>query len=209
MGFLPKSFIKIHEKTRIPTLALIASLVIGIIFLAPFPSWYLLVGFISSATVFTYIVGGPALRVFRKHAPDLKRPFKLPGSIIWAPLAFIGATLIVFWTGWPLNGYLAIAIFSGLLLFIVLKIAHAIPNTFDKKSIKAGWWVPVYVIVLTVMSYIGDSGLGGRNFIAFPYDDVAVIIVAIVFYIIAVYSGIKTDEIAEITNSGTQYLAEE
>ena len=208
-GFLPKVFIKVNEKTRIPFVALITSLIVGLVFLAPFPSWYKLVGFISSATVFTYIVGGPALRVFRKHAPDLKRPFKLPASIIFSPLAFIGASLIVYWSGWPLDGYLGIAIFAGLLLFAVLKLAHAIPNTFNAKSIKAGWWVPVYTIVLIFISYIGDTGLGGRGFIPFPLDDVVVIIVGLVFYFIAVYSGIKSDEIAEITGSGTQYLSEE
>ena len=38
---------------------------------SPFPSWYLLVGFISSATVFTYIMGGVALRHFRKTVTAL------------------------------------------------------------------------------------------------------------------------------------------
>ena len=36
---------------------LVISLIVGIIFFAPFPSWYKLVGFITSATVFTYLIG--------------------------------------------------------------------------------------------------------------------------------------------------------
>lgn len=209
LGFLPKSFIKISEKYRIPVVPLIASLVIGLVFLAPFPSWYKLVGFISSATVFTYIVGGPALRVFRKHAPDLKRPFKLPGSVIFAPLGFVGASLVVFWTGWPLDLYVAVAIFSGLLLFGVLKAFKAIPGTFTKESVKSGWWVPVYILVLTALTYFSDSGLGGNNMMPFPWDNVVTIVVAIIFYVIAVTSGIKTEEIETIIRSGTQYLEEE
>jgi len=41
-GYFPKIFLRIYEKTRIPLFALIAALVVGSIFLAPFPSWYTL-----------------------------------------------------------------------------------------------------------------------------------------------------------------------
>ncbi|MGC9219021.1 MAG: amino acid permease, partial [Athalassotoga sp.] len=49
-GYFPSALLKIHSKTRIPYIALIASLVLGVVFFLPFPSWYLFVGFISSAT---------------------------------------------------------------------------------------------------------------------------------------------------------------
>uniref|UniRef100_UPI0026318FE0 APC family permease n=1 Tax=Ferroplasma sp. TaxID=2591003 RepID=UPI0026318FE0 len=101
IGYFPKALSRVSKKTRVPVLPIILSVIIGLIFLAPFPSWYALVGLITGATAFTYIVGGSALMVFRKEAESLKRPFKLPFATILAPIAFVGATLIVYWSGWP------------------------------------------------------------------------------------------------------------
>jgi len=98
-GYLPSALLKIHGKTKVPYIALIASLVIGVFFFLPFPSWYLFVGFSTSATVLTYIISPIALQVFRKNAPQLKRSFKLPYAGIIAPIAFIGGALIVYWSG--------------------------------------------------------------------------------------------------------------
>ncbi|MGC8514673.1 MAG: APC family permease [Thermoplasmata archaeon] len=211
LGYLPNSMMKVNEKRRIPIFPLVVSLIVGIVFFAPFPSWYKLVGFITSATVFTYLIGGPALRSLRRNATELKRPFKLPGSSILAPLAFIGASLIVYWSEWPLVGELAIAIFIGL---IVYGIFFFMKNKNDPtrqtihtgRFIKSGIWVPVYIIVLSIESYLGESGLGGTNIIPYPYDLFVVIVVAIIFFFWADHSGIRTQEIEEIVQLDSQYL---
>jgi len=119
-GYFPSFFQRLHERYRIPWIALIATLIVGAIFLLPFPSWYLLVGFISSATVFTYIMGGVALRVFRRTAPDLKRPYRLPASSVLAPIGFLAAALIVYWSGIELVLILIYAIFAGLPFYMML-----------------------------------------------------------------------------------------
>ena len=219
-GHLPRAVIKVNEKTGIPLVPLIASLVIGLIFFAPFPSWYSLVAFITSATVFTYLVGGPALRVLRKHAPDLKRPFKLPGSYIISPIGFVGASLVVYWSGWPLDLYLLIGVYLGFLVYIIfLLIAPKSMQRFTSKDIKAGLWGPVYAAVLTFMTYIGStdfySGFGAstfgmpRNLLQFPYDVIAVMVIAVLFYIWAAKSGVKTPEISTIIDQKSQFLSEE
>ncbi len=209
MGYFPRSMIKVHEKHRIPVLPLLVSLLIGFIFFIPFPSWYKMVGFISSSTVFTYIVGGTALMTLRKHASDFKRPFKLRGASILSPIAFIGASEIVYWTGWPLVAYLAIAIFIGLVLWAVMVYVFKAPGKFDAQSLKAGMWVPVFVIVLVILSYIGGASFGGRGILSFPLDLIVVAFVALIFYFWSLYSGYKTEEIVEIGTLGTQYLQEE
>ena len=212
LGLLPKQLTKVNEKRRIPVLPLVLTLIIGFIFFAPFPSWYKLVGFITSATVFTYLVGGPALRVFRKHAPELKRPFTLKGSMILSPLAFVGASLVVYWSGWPLVGDLAIAIFIGLVVYLIFYFIHtasgdrSVISIFSARYVKAGIWVPVYILVLSLESYLGETFLGGSNIVPYPYDLVMVIVVAVVFYIWAVMSGIKSDEIKTMIESDSQYV---
>ena len=117
-GYLPEFFMKIG-KTRIPTYSLIAALIIGFIYLLPFPSWYALVGFISSATVLTYIMGGIGLAVLRKTAPDLKRPFKLSGASIIAPIATLAAGLIVYWSSFGVLFYVFTSVLLGLPIFMV------------------------------------------------------------------------------------------
>ncbi len=211
LGYLPSSMLKVDQKRRIPVMPLIVSLIVGIIFFAPFPSWYKLVGFITSATVFTYLIGGPALRSLRRNAKELKRPFKLPGSSILAPLAFIGASLVVYWSGWPLVGDLAIAIFIGLIVYVVFfllkqKSDPTRQRIHTSEFIKSGIWVPVYIIVLSIESFIGETTLGGSNYVPYPWDLVMVIIVAIAFYFWAEHSGIRTQEIEEIVSLDSQYL---
>jgi len=115
-GYLPELFLKIG-KTRIPTYSLITAIIIGFIFLLPFPSWYALVGFISSATVLTYIMGGIGLAVLRKHAPELNRPFKAPLASIIAPIATLAAGLIVYWSSFGVLFYVFTAVFLGLPVF--------------------------------------------------------------------------------------------
>jgi amino acid transporter len=207
---LPKSLTKIHEKFRIPVLPLVISVLVGFIFFAPFPSWYKLVGFISSSTVFTYIVGGSALMVFRKHAPELKRPFRLGGSGVIAPIAFIGASLIVYWSGWPIVGYVAAAIFLGLVVYGILAVTNKkdVINIFTKQALKAGAWVPAYIVSLVVLSYLGETDYGGIGVLNFPVDFVVVIIVGLIFYFWSVSSGYRTEEIEQILARGTQFLAQ-
>ncbi|MDS0256749.1 APC family permease [Thermoplasmatales archaeon AK] len=208
-GYLPTRVTKINEKTRVPVIPLVASFVITLIFFAPFPSWYKLVGFITSSTVFTYIVGGTALRVFRRHAGELDRPFKLPGSKILSPAAFIGATLIVYWSGWPLVGYLAIAVFLGLVVYGIMVGMKWMPNIFTRKNFNAGVWVPVYIVILAFLSLLGDTSLGGLGVVHFPWDFLVVGVTAFIFYLWSVFAGYRTEDIDTIVNGGLQFVPSE
>ncbi|MUN29681.1 APC family permease [Sulfuracidifex metallicus] len=115
-SYFPNIFAKVG-RTGIPFFALLASLIVGSIFLAPFPSWYLLVGFISSATVFTYIMGGIGLESLRRNASDLKRPYRVPAARIIAPIATIAAILIVYWSGFTTLFYILSGLTIGVPLF--------------------------------------------------------------------------------------------
>ncbi|BBG22947.1 hypothetical protein IC006_0231 [Sulfuracidifex tepidarius] len=115
-SYFPNIFSKVG-KTGIPFFALLASLVVGSIFLLPFPSWYLLVGFISSATVFTYIMGGIGLESLRNHAPDLKRPYKANPAKVIAPIATTAAILIVYWSGFTTLFYILSGLSIGVPIF--------------------------------------------------------------------------------------------
>ncbi len=145
-GYMPKKFLDISERTRIPWVALIAALIIGFIFFLPFPSWYLFVGFISSATVLTYVIGPIALHAFRKHAPELKRPYRLPAASIIAPIGFIGAGLIVYWAGLATLTLVYGTVFIGLSLFYLFYAP-------TKLNLSKGYSYAIGIIILISMIF--------------------------------------------------------
>lgn len=117
-GYLAKSLLKI-TKRGIPIFSLVIGTIAGVIYLLPFPSWYLLVGLISSTSLFTYTMGGVSLKVLRKHAPGLKRLFTIPYASVFAPLGFISGDLVVYWAGFVTVYYAMTAILIGLPLYII------------------------------------------------------------------------------------------
>ncbi|HUY56552.1 MAG TPA: APC family permease [Candidatus Micrarchaeaceae archaeon] len=118
VGYLPKMFQSIVARFRIPWIALIASTVVGCLFFLPLPSWYELVGIITSATVLTYIMGGIGVHVLRRTAGSLYRPFRLPAADLIGPAGFVGALMIVYWSGFPTLAIVFAAVFIALPIFV-------------------------------------------------------------------------------------------
>ncbi|ARD84705.1 aspartate/glutamate family transporter [Ferroplasma acidiphilum] len=208
IGYFPRTFGKVSKRTGVPVFSLLISLVLGLIFLVPLPSWYVVVGLVSGVAGFTYILGGSTLMVLRREASDLKRPFKLPYARILSPVAFIGASLIVYWTGWPTVAYIAIILFAGFAVYLVFLAFHHVDNIFTKENIQGGYWVPLLIIALTILSYLGESNFGGINLFPFPYDFLVVMVVSLIFYFLSVKSGFRTSEITDMIESGEQYIDE-
>jgi len=161
--YLPAPLRHVSQRTGIPIGALIAALVLMLIFLLPLPSWYLLVGLISSATVLTYSMGGVGLLVLRRTAPELHRPFRLQGVQIIAPLAFIAAAFIVYWSGTATLNYIVTAVVIGLALYAWF-YAPARMGANRAASIAAGVVMLVAVLVLT---YFGPLWTNVLPFLAF------------------------------------------
>jgi amino acid transporter len=157
-GYFPGIFNRIHERWGIPVASLVASVVVGCIVLAPLPSWYELVGLISSGTVLTYIMGGVGLRVLRRTAPQLHRPFRLGGSAVLAPIAFIAATLIVFWSGTATLNYIITAVFIGLPIYAWLFAPQKLGANPVGSSI-AGIVMLIVVLVTAIFGPLGQKAL--------------------------------------------------
>jgi amino acid transporter len=115
-GFAPKA-LQWYNRWGIPWVSLIVSFVIGCLFFIPAPSWYQLVSFITGTTALTYIMGGLGVPVFRKYAPSLHRPYRLGGSAVMAPVGFLAAAILVFWSTFTTLANIYAAVFVGLPLF--------------------------------------------------------------------------------------------
>lgn len=274
-GFFPKQLLKIEERTRIPIVALIVTTIIGAIFIAPFPSWYLFAGFITDAFTLSFIAGPLALHVFRKHAPLLTRPFKLPFALPVGCLAFVGAALIVYWSEFSGLIYVFSVVFAGLPVFYmlyapkklgistsvslvvgivqfvlvvidsfwgygVLHIGQVVTGTQPtvpdgtltqnfliywaalalivwvptlmidhfankdgKQILRSAWFILVLLFIEMIVSWfsvLGTFPYGplAKAYIPFPYDTLAMVVVAVVIYFWGLRSGFRTPELAEV-----------
>ncbi len=158
-GYFPRAIHSIHERFRIPWVALLVSLIVGLVFLVPLPSWYALVGFISSTSALTYVTGGALLPGLRKYAPNLKRPFKLPAVWIFGGLGFIAAAMVLFWSGFLLMTWVLISIDVGVAIYV----AYAMPNKLGvSRALGYGMGV-IILVVLAVLAFYGpiwsDNGV--------------------------------------------------
>lgn len=98
-GELPAGLQKIN-RWGVPWVALVLTTGIGFLLFLPVPSWYVFVGMVSTAMVLNYLMAGPAMAVFRRLAPQLPRPVKIPFPGFWGAAGYICSLMLVYFAGW-------------------------------------------------------------------------------------------------------------
>lgn len=116
--FFPQIMARVNRH-GVPAVSAVVSFGIGCLFFLPAPSWYRLVGFISSALVLSTLAASVALVVLRRTAPSLPRPFRLPAAGIFAPAGFAAATLIIYWCGFVTLFNLVTVLLGGMAAYAV------------------------------------------------------------------------------------------
>jgi amino acid transporter len=97
---VPEVFEKTSQRTKVPVFGVIIAAIIGLLFLLPFPSWSSLIYIVTGASVMMYAGAPLALGALRKSKPNLARSYRLPAAGVIAPLSFVLANFIVYWSGW-------------------------------------------------------------------------------------------------------------
>ncbi|WP_029423153.1 APC family permease [Alicyclobacillus macrosporangiidus] len=178
-------FSKVDPKTGVPRAALWLSFILAIVWILPaqFDTWSKLVDAVTSATVMTYMVGPISMMSMRRTLPNMKRPFRLPGGHILAPLAFIAATCIIYWAGWNTDEFLIGLTLASLILYFAFMDKSDETRSRIGRDWKAGVWLVVYYIFILIMSYIGAYGPMKQPWVPGPYlDTIVVVIGAILLY---------------------------
>ncbi len=184
------------NKNGAPSTGLWITWIVGILFFLPFPSWQKIVTFISSATVLGYGIGPVALMTLRRSLPlgSYPRPFTLKGASLWAPLAFIVANFIIYWSGAGTDNFL----FGGLaIIFVLFVIGQAITHggKLGHLQWKGAWWLAPYFFAMWLATYLGPKDLiGGTGLLTFYQGMVVVVIISIAIMAIAVASGLPEPE---------------
>ena len=187
-GTLFKIFAKVDEKTGIPRPALWLAFILSIFWTLPFPSWGTLIGVVSDALVLTYALAPISAYAFRKNAPHVPRPFHLRGLSVIGPIAFIIASLIVYWTGWGVDSWL---LGSQLVMFVIYLLAKKWVPTAQvafRQQIKSSWWLVFYYIAIIIVSYFGN--FGGIGAIPGVWDQIFIAVIAVITYYWGGYTGL-------------------
>jgi amino acid transporter len=145
----------------VPVLALLLTTGAALLFLLPLPSWYELVGFLSSATVLTYVSGAFAVPSLRRTADRLERPYRVPLAAIVAPAAFVAGFLILVWAGFALLSWIVALVAAGEIVYLA---TFGVPR---HALARAEVWVVTVVLVVgwAAWAIFGPIGnLGGSLF---------------------------------------------
>lgn len=196
---LPNWLGRLNQKYFIPRAAMIADFVLAAILVSVFRNWNLLATVIAASTLIAYLTGPVTVMTLRKISPSLNRPFK-PKFMVWlAPVAFVLTSLAIYWSMWPTTIQVIFVIALGLPIYIYYEIRYQ--HSDLKEQLKHSWWLIGYMIFMSIMSYVGSEGFGGRNFIPYPIDFVVIIIASLAFYYWGINSSMKhVDERAEKVN---------
>ncbi len=166
-GYVPSAFSNI-SKRGVPVFGVIFSFFVGMLLFLPFPGWQKLVTFISSATALVYGTAPLALAALRKQDPDRPRPFRLRLAGILAPVGFVFANLIIYWSGWKIDWKLFAAVGFGFLLLGIATVTKP-PTSRPPFEWRASVWLWPYLGGMALISYLGQFGRG-RNVIPFWWD---------------------------------------
>ena len=158
-GYVPDKFEKTN-RARVPMFGILFTTALGMLFLLPFPSWSKLVGIATSSSVLMYAGAPLALGALRKSKPDLPRAYRLPAAGVLAPLAFVFATWVIYWSGWQTLTTLTVAMLIGYALVAISYRLDLNPSA-PRIDWAAATWIFPYFIGLLVISYFGDFGAGG------------------------------------------------
>lgn len=183
-GFFSKLFTRVSDQ-GVPLAALLLNLAVSLLVfvLLPFSE---VVQLNSSAIILSFVVGPVGVVALRRLLPDAVRPMKVPAVVPVAALAFIIATLIIYWSGWATVWRLGVCLLIGLVLFLFQARKRG-AGALDLKE--ARWLVP-YLLGLALVSALGS--FGGLGVIPFGIDMALLVAVGAITFALAV--GCRLDQ---------------
>jgi amino acid transporter len=192
--YYPQVFAKVDSR-GVPWASLIFGFLFGLLFLLPFPSWHSLVGLVTAASVLMYAGAPLSLGAFRRQVPEANRPYRMPGASIISPIAFIVANLIIYWSGFETIWKLGIALVVG---YVLIGISMAFDRNRPPLDWKSAQWLPVYLIVMGIISWQGQYGPGNTGRIGFGWDALIVAVFSLVIYYWSMATKLPKEEMLDL-----------
>jgi amino acid transporter len=208
--YAPQVFAKV-SKRGIPWVGLIGAFLFGLVFLLPFPSWHSLVNLIVGASVLMYAGAPLSVGAFRRQVPEASRPYRMPWAAVLAPVSFIIADLLIYWSGWEVVWKLGLVLLIG---YVLIGISMAFDKQRPPLDWKNGWWLPVWLVGLGIISWQGQYSGGAvaapvnTGNIPFWWDTVVVAGFSLAIYYLAMWCRLPRQEMLDLVNrqAGEQEL---
>jgi amino acid transporter len=201
--YIPQVF-QMTDRRGVPWVSLISSFVLGLVFLLPFPTWQSIVGLTTGASVLMYCGAPLSLTAFRRRMPEMTRPYRMPFALVISPIAFIVASLLIYWSGFETLWKLGICIVIGYTVIGVSMIFDEQRPRLGRQEWIAASWLPVYIIGMGLISWNGQFSGGavlaplptGR--IHFWWDIGVVAVFALVIFAWAYFASLPKEEMLAI-----------
>jgi amino acid transporter len=202
--YAPQAFGKVSAN-GIPWVGLIFAFLFGLLFLLPFPSWRSIVGIIVGASVLMYAGAPLSVGAFRGQVPDANRPYRMPAAAVLAPISFVVADLLIYWSGWLVVWKLGIVLVIG---YVLIGISMAFDPQRPPLDWKSAVWLPVWLGGLGIVTWQGQYGPGNTGRIPFWWDMLIVAAFSVVIYYWAMRTKLSRDEMLLLVNrqSGEEEL---
>jgi amino acid transporter len=157
---MPKSFGTVHPVWGVPRTAMWFNLAVSFVFLFFFRGWGTLAAVISVATIISYLTGPVSAMTLRRTAPDLHRPLRLPALALFACLAFVFSTELLYWAKWPLTGEIILLIVVALPVYFYFKtMADEFFSQTERMMLLLAAIVPTLLLALfACATYVYFSG---------------------------------------------------
>jgi amino acid transporter len=202
---LPKAVAGV-SRSGVPLVSVIIAFIVGEIAFLPFPSWQSLVGLVTSATAIMYAFAPISLRALRIRDPERIRPYRLPAHQVLAPVAFVSANLIIYWSSYQAEWKLGLATVLGLVIFAITRATRPAAERLPLNW-KASAWVWPWFIGMMVIGAFGRYG-GGEQ-IPEWWDIAVVTVFALVIYFFGVRGAVSGEEVnAAVAIEETELAAE-
>lgn len=171
---MPTRLGEVNRKYQTPRRAMVVNMLLGVVLVAGFRNWSALSNVISTSTLIAYLTGPVTVAALRHQAPQFARPFRLHGLRGWAPLAYVLASLAIYWAKWPTTIEVFGVIALGLVFYVYYEVRRPAGWRALRASLRGSRWLLLEMVWLTLMSLAGSHDFGGAGWVAYPLDFVLV-----------------------------------
>ena len=145
--------------------------------------------------------GAPlSVGAFRGQVPDANRPYRMPAAAVLAPVSFVVADLLIYWSGWLVVWKLGIVLVIG---YVLIGISMAFDPQRPPLDWKSAVWLPVWLVGLGIVSWQGQYGPRQHRpttSIGFWWDMLIVAAFSVVIYYWAMRTKLPRDEMLLLVN---------
>ncbi len=175
-GQMPKYFDK-YCRFNFSRRSLCFVIILAIVFLLLFRSWSALVSFLSIFYVISYM--SIPLSLARLHKRGEYGVFKIPAPKVIVPIIFVILSFLFCFSKCPYTIYVSVFMIIAYLLFLLS--GHYYHKTFIQ-IFKNSYLIMIYLIALSVISFLGPLTYGGIGFLNNYLFFVVLAIVSLIVY---------------------------